>query len=86
MPVLICPEIADFEPSTEAIISRERNVGCRQGPVKVGHHRYQQIRKYICNLQFAICNFMIAELASLMPASWIQIVPWLRQIDGLRAA
>jgi hypothetical protein len=25
-------------------------------------------------------------MASLMPASWNQIVPWLRQIDGLRAA
>jgi hypothetical protein len=24
--------------------------------------------------------------ASLMPASWNQIVPWLRQIDGLRRA
>ena len=26
------------------------------------------------------------KLASPMPASWNQIVPWLRQIDGLRVA
>ena len=26
------------------------------------------------------------QVASLLPASWNQIIPWLRQIDGLRRA
>jgi hypothetical protein len=34
----------------------------------------------------AVFSGVVTKLASLMPASWNQIVPWLRQIDGLRAA
>jgi hypothetical protein len=29
---------------------------------------------------------LIQSVASLMPASWNQIVPWLQEIDGLRRA
>jgi hypothetical protein len=56
-------------------------------PVREAGQRYYTFRAPI-GLDRLIAGTVgcATTVASLMPASWNQIVPWLRQIDGLRAA
>jgi hypothetical protein len=51
----------------------------------------REARRYTFRMSGTLANFFSGivcpqALASLMPASWNQIAPWLQQIDGLRRA